>query len=57
MKYLGMPVDEKKLVVSQWDPVEGKFAKKISGWKGILLSIRDRVTLVLPSSAYICCLF
>jgi hypothetical protein len=31
MKYLGMPVDEKKLVVSQWDPVEEKFAKKISG--------------------------
>jgi hypothetical protein len=31
MIYLGMPVDEKKLVVSQWDPVEEKFAKKISG--------------------------
>jgi hypothetical protein len=28
MKYLGMPVDEKKLVVSQWAPVEEKFAKK-----------------------------
>jgi hypothetical protein len=30
MKYLGMPVDEKKLDVSQWAPVEEKFAKKKS---------------------------
>jgi hypothetical protein len=46
MKYLGMPIDEKKLVVSQWDPVEEKFGKKIVGWKGNILSIGDRVTLV-----------
>jgi hypothetical protein len=31
MKYLGIPIDEKKLVVSQWDHVEEKFAKKIVG--------------------------
>jgi mannosylglycoprotein endo-beta-mannosidase len=46
MKYLGMPIDEKKLVVSQWEPVEDKFGKKIAGWKGNMLSIGDRVTLV-----------
>jgi hypothetical protein len=46
MKYLGMLIDEKKLAVSQRDHVEEKFAKKIVGWKGNLLSIRDRVTLV-----------
>jgi hypothetical protein len=46
MKYLGMPIDEKKLVVSQWDPVEEKFEKKIVVWKGNMLSIGDRVTLV-----------
>jgi hypothetical protein len=40
-----MPIDEKKLVVSQWDHVEEKFAKKIVGCKGNLLSIGDRVTL------------
>jgi hypothetical protein len=28
MKYLGTPVDEKKLAVSQWSPVQEKFAKK-----------------------------
>jgi hypothetical protein len=28
MKYLGMLVDEKKLTMSQWVPVEEKFAKK-----------------------------
>jgi hypothetical protein len=29
MKYLGMPIDEKKLAVSQWDPVEEKFGKRL----------------------------
>jgi hypothetical protein len=24
MKYLGMPIDEKRLVVSQWDPIGEK---------------------------------
>jgi hypothetical protein len=28
MKYLVMPVDEKKLAMSQWVPAEEKFAKK-----------------------------
>jgi hypothetical protein len=32
--------------VSQWDPVEEKFRKKIARWKGNMLSIGDRVTLV-----------
>jgi hypothetical protein len=46
MNYLGMPIDEKKLVVSQWDPMEEKFGKKITGWKGNVLSTGDKVTLV-----------
>jgi mannosylglycoprotein endo-beta-mannosidase len=46
MKYLPMPIDEKKLAASQWDPVEEKVGKKIVGWKGNMLSIGDRVTLV-----------
>jgi hypothetical protein len=46
MKYLGMLVDEKKLAVSQWLRVEEKFAKKITGWKGNILLIGDRVTPV-----------
>jgi hypothetical protein len=54
MKYLGMPVDEKKLAVSQWVPVEEKFAKKIAGWKGNMISIGDRVTLVNACLTSIC---
>jgi hypothetical protein len=46
MKYLGMPIDEKKIVISHWDPVVEKFGKKIDRWKGNMLSIRDRVSLV-----------
>jgi hypothetical protein len=54
MKYLGMPVDEKRLAVSQWVPIEEKFAKKIAGWKGNMLSIGDRVTLVNACLTSIC---
>jgi hypothetical protein len=39
MKYLEMPIDEKKVAVSQWEPVGEKFGKKIAGWKGNMLSI------------------
>jgi hypothetical protein len=46
MKYLAMPIDEKKLAASQWDHVEEKIGKKIVGWKGNMLSMGDRVTLV-----------
>jgi hypothetical protein len=46
MKFLGVPIDEKKLAASQWDPVEEKIGKKIVGWKGNMLSVGDRVSLV-----------
>jgi hypothetical protein len=29
MKYIGKPVDEKKLAASQWDPIGETFGKKI----------------------------
>jgi hypothetical protein len=46
MKCLGMPIDEKKLAVSQWDPIEKTFAKKDS-WVGRKLAFHwDRVALV-----------
>ena len=38
MKHLGMPVDEKRLAMSQWGPIDEKFAGKLAGWKGKLLS-------------------
>jgi hypothetical protein len=34
MTYLGMPIDEKRLVVSQWDPI----GEKLAGWKENMLS-------------------
>jgi hypothetical protein len=46
MKYLGMPMDEKRLEVSKWDPIAEKMGKKLSGWKGNMLSAGDRLTLV-----------
>jgi hypothetical protein len=46
MKYLGMPIDEKRLVVSKWDPIVEKMGKKLSGWKGNMLSHGDMLTLV-----------
>ena len=46
MKYMGMPIDEKRLAASQWNPIDEKFAKKLAGWKGNQLSIGDRVILV-----------
>jgi hypothetical protein len=49
-----MPVNEKKLAVSQLVSVEEKFAKKIAGWKGNMLSIGDRVTLVNAWLTSIC---
>jgi hypothetical protein len=46
MKYLGMPIDKKRLAVSKWDPIAEKMGKKLSGWKGNMLSHGDRLTLV-----------
>jgi hypothetical protein len=43
MKYLEMPIDEKKLAVSQWDPLDEILERR---WKENMLSIGDRVTLV-----------
>jgi hypothetical protein len=34
MKYLGMPIGEKKLAASQWDPLEEKSSKKGSWMEG-----------------------
>jgi hypothetical protein len=46
MKFIGMPIDERKLAVSKWDPIAEKMGKKLSGWKGNMLSAGDILTLV-----------
>jgi hypothetical protein len=32
MKYLGIPIDEKRLAVSRWNPIIEKFGKKLNPW-------------------------
>ncbi|XP_078150208.1 uncharacterized protein LOC144545516 [Carex rostrata] len=46
MKYLGMPLSNKKLDKSQYQPLITKMEKILSTWKASLLSIGGRVTLI-----------
>lgn len=46
LTYLVIPVDVKRLSSSQWKPLKEKMDKKLSGWKGNLLSIGGRAVLV-----------
>lgn len=46
LRYLGLPVDDKRLSNAQWGHAEEKIEKRMAGWIGNLLSIGDRVTLV-----------
>lgn len=45
IKYLGIPVDVKRLSNARWKPIEEKVEKKLAGWKGNILSIGGRVVL------------
>ena len=45
-KYLGIPIHYRKLLNSEWYPVETRFEGKLSCWKGKLLSYGDRLILV-----------
>jgi hypothetical protein len=49
MKYLGIPIDDKRLTLSRWDPVIEKFGKKLNPWQGRNLVMAGRVTLTNPS--------
>jgi hypothetical protein len=46
MNYIGMPIDKKRPRKSQWGPVYERFAHKLSRWKGKMLSMGDKLTLV-----------
>ena len=45
-KYLGIPIHYRKLLNSEWYPVETRFEGKLSCWKGTLLSYGDILILV-----------
>ncbi|WVZ62664.1 hypothetical protein U9M48_012381 [Paspalum notatum var. saurae] len=42
-RYLGLPMHYKKLKNSDWRHVEERFEKRLSGWKGKLLSVGGRL--------------
>jgi hypothetical protein len=46
MKYLGIPIDEKRLVNSRWNPVVEKMGKKLNPWQGKNLVMAGRATLI-----------
>nr|XP_043638231.1 uncharacterized protein LOC122609238 [Erigeron canadensis] len=46
-KYLGIPVGGSSARINMWDPIVVKFHKRLSNWKGNLLSIGGRTTLII----------
>ena len=53
IKYMGVPLHFTKLRREDLQPVIGKIIKRISGWKGRLLSYVGRLTLLKASLASI----
>jgi hypothetical protein len=45
-RYLRIPIHYKKLKNSEWNPVKGRFEKKLGCWAGKLLSYGDRLVLI-----------
>jgi hypothetical protein len=48
IKYLGVPVAGSKLHVVDWRKLDEKIMKGLDGWKGNILSIGGRTTLINP---------
>jgi len=44
--YLGIPMNTHKISNKDWSMVEERFQKKLSSWKGKLLSIGGRLVLI-----------
>jgi hypothetical protein len=45
-RYLGIPMHTRKLSNKDWQSVEERFEKKLSSWKGKLLSVGGRLVLI-----------
>lgn len=45
-RYLGIPMHYRKLSNSDWKTIEIKFEKKLSSWKGKLMSVGGRLVLI-----------
>jgi hypothetical protein len=46
LKYLGVPIDKKKLLNIHWKPAEDKMEKKLGCWQGKMLDMGVRVLLI-----------
>jgi hypothetical protein len=46
IKYLGVPIDNKKINKSLWCPMLEKMEKRLAGWQGRFLSLDGRLTLL-----------
>jgi hypothetical protein len=46
MKYLGVPIDNKKISKSLWCPMMEKMDKRLASWQGRFLSLGGRLTLL-----------
>jgi hypothetical protein len=49
MKYLGVPIDNKKLCKSLWSPIVEKIESKLGSWQGRFLSLGGRLVLINSS--------
>lgn len=47
--YLGLPIGGNASRISTWDPIIDRMSKKLATWKGKLLSIARRLTLIKAS--------
>ena len=46
--YLGIPIHHRKLTNREWKCIEDRFEKKLSCWKGKLMSYGGRLSLIRP---------
>lgn len=46
IKYLGLPLHDRKLRIKDWDFVTDKIVKKLPNWSGLMLSSGGRLTMV-----------
>lgn len=49
MKYLGVPIDEKRIRNSDWKPAENKMESKLGCWQGKWLAMGGKVSLINSS--------
>jgi predicted component of type VI protein secretion system len=45
-KYLGIPIHYRKLSNNDWKVIESKIERKLSSWKGKLMSVGGRLVLI-----------